>query len=44
MSLAEDCYLLTLFDRHRKPAIDANGNKSSPRKALPTDGSFGTIF
>ncbi|KAI9873798.1 MAG: hypothetical protein M1830_010593 [Pleopsidium flavum] len=30
--------------RHRKPAVDSDGGKSSPRKALPTDGSFGTIF
>lgn len=30
--------------RHRKPTVDANGQKGSPRKALPTDGSFGTIF
>ncbi|KAI9786418.1 MAG: hypothetical protein M1839_006878 [Geoglossum umbratile] len=29
--------------RHRKPATDGAG-KSSPRKALPMDGSFGTIF
>ena len=32
--------------RHRKPAVDADGNKvqQSPRKAIPTDGSYGTIF
>ncbi|KAL8731138.1 MAG: hypothetical protein Q9181_004407 [Wetmoreana brouardii] len=32
--------------RHRKPAVEANGQKSSPRKPIPTstDGSFGTIF
>ncbi|KAI9670918.1 MAG: hypothetical protein M1817_003803 [Caeruleum heppii] len=29
--------------RHRKPATDADG-KSSPRKAIRTDGSFDTIF
>ncbi|PGH13365.1 AGC/NDR/NDR-UNCLASSIFIED protein kinase [Polytolypa hystricis UAMH7299] len=29
--------------RHRKPAVDSDG-RSSPRKAIPTDGSFGTIF
>ncbi|KZF20853.1 serine/threonine-protein kinase DBF20 [Xylona heveae TC161] len=27
--------------RHRKPATDGEG---SPRKAIPTDGSFGTMF
>ncbi|KAI9682519.1 MAG: hypothetical protein M1829_000312 [Trizodia sp. TS-e1964] len=30
--------------KHRKFAADAAGGKSSPRKAIPTDGSFGTIF
>ncbi|KAL8949609.1 MAG: hypothetical protein Q9222_004294 [Ikaeria aurantiellina] len=32
--------------RHRKPAVEANGQKGSPRKPIPTstDGSFGTIF
>ncbi|SLM40535.1 agc ndr ndr-unclassified protein kinase [Lasallia pustulata] len=30
--------------RHRKPAVDSDGNQGSPRKALLTDGSFGTIF
>lgn len=29
--------------RHRKPATDENG-KSSPRKGIPTDGTFGTIL
>ncbi|TPX20215.1 hypothetical protein DIZ76_016103 [Coccidioides immitis] len=29
--------------RHRKPAIGGDG-RTSPRKAIPTDGSFGTIF
>ena len=29
--------------RHRKPTTDADG-KSSPRKAIPTDGTFGTIL
>ncbi|OJJ43058.1 hypothetical protein ASPZODRAFT_1208845 [Penicilliopsis zonata CBS 506.65] len=28
--------------RHRKP--DGSGARSSPRKAIPTDGSFGTMF
>ncbi|KAL8657240.1 MAG: hypothetical protein Q9226_002116 [Calogaya cf. arnoldii] len=30
--------------RHRKPAVDVNGQKGSPRKPIATDGSFGTIF
>ncbi|KAL8638612.1 MAG: hypothetical protein Q9228_004253 [Teloschistes exilis] len=32
--------------RHRKPAVDVNGQKASPRKPIPTsaEGSFGTIF
>ncbi|KAF7504925.1 hypothetical protein GJ744_001572 [Endocarpon pusillum] len=30
--------------RHRKPAVDADGKQASPRKALATDGTFGTIF
>ena len=31
--------------RHRKPATDADGKtQGSPRKAIATDGSFGTIF
>ncbi|RJE17639.1 serine threonine-protein kinase [Aspergillus sclerotialis] len=31
--------------RHRKPAIEGGTGRSiSPRKALPTDGSFGTMF
>ncbi|TAQ83301.1 hypothetical protein B7494_g8377 [Chlorociboria aeruginascens] len=29
--------------RHRKPTTDDNG-KSSPRKAIPTDGTFGTML
>ncbi|KAK2733673.1 hypothetical protein FQN55_003180 [Onygenales sp. PD_40] len=29
--------------RHRKPAVDSDG-RSSPRKPIPTDGSFGTII
>jgi hypothetical protein len=35
--------MLMIF-RHRKPAVDADGKPSSPRKAIATDGSFGTIF
>jgi len=30
--------------RHRKPAADANGAPSSPRKPLPVDEAYGTIF
>ncbi|KAI1910090.1 serine/threonine-protein kinase dbf2 [Ophidiomyces ophidiicola] len=30
--------------RHRKPATGTEGRANSPRKAIPTDGSFGTIF
>ncbi|KAL9639965.1 MAG: hypothetical protein Q9164_000594 [Protoblastenia rupestris] len=32
--------------RHRKPTVEPNTQRapSSPRKAIPTDGSFGTIF
>ncbi|KAL8732404.1 MAG: hypothetical protein Q9166_002802 [cf. Caloplaca sp. 2 TL-2023] len=30
--------------RHRKPAIEINGQQSSPRKPIATDGSFGTII
>lgn len=30
--------------RHRKTAIDVNGNKTSPRKPLPSDGTFGTMI
>ncbi|CAI7668798.1 unnamed protein product [Penicillium manginii] len=30
--------------RHRKPAVDSTGGRSSPRKPIATDGSFGTIF
>ncbi|KAL8679682.1 MAG: hypothetical protein Q9186_004044 [Xanthomendoza sp. 1 TL-2023] len=30
--------------RHRKPVVEANGQKGSPRKPIATDGSFGTIF
>lgn len=30
--------------RHRKPTTDDAGGKSSPRKALPMDGTFGTIL
>ncbi|KAH1294949.1 hypothetical protein KXW98_007141 [Aspergillus fumigatus] len=29
--------------RHRKPAVDSTG-RSSPRKPIATDGSFGTMF
>jgi hypothetical protein len=29
--------------RHRKPNIDGTG-RLSPRKAIPTDGTFGTMF
>ena len=35
---------LTTLIRHRKPAIDSDGKLASPRKALPADGAFGTIF
>lgn len=31
------------FRRHRKPAVDSAG-RSSPRKPIATDGSFGTMF
>ncbi|MCJ1404429.1 hypothetical protein MMC11_007654 [Xylographa trunciseda] len=30
--------------RHRKPVVDADGKPGSPRKPLPSEGSFGTIF
>ncbi|MCJ1462951.1 hypothetical protein MMC07_001555 [Pseudocyphellaria aurata] len=30
--------------KHRKPAVDANGSKGSPRKPIPTDTNFDTIF
>ncbi|KAI9804969.1 MAG: hypothetical protein M1833_006272 [Piccolia ochrophora] len=30
--------------RHRKPATEESGGKQSPRKALPMDGSFGTMI
>ncbi|RMD42907.1 hypothetical protein DV735_g2225, partial [Chaetothyriales sp. CBS 134920] len=30
--------------RHRKPNIDGEGKAESSRKAIPTDGTFGTIF
>ncbi|KAI9817478.1 MAG: hypothetical protein M1827_001088 [Pycnora praestabilis] len=30
--------------KHRKPVTADTDGKNSPRKALPTDGSFGTIF
>ncbi|KAL8859844.1 MAG: hypothetical protein Q9178_003677 [Gyalolechia marmorata] len=30
--------------RHRKPVVEINGQKTSPRKPIATDGSFGTIF
>ncbi|KAI4111862.1 MAG: hypothetical protein LQ339_000321 [Xanthoria mediterranea] len=30
--------------RHRKPAVDVNGQQGSPRKPIATDGTFGTIF
>ncbi|KAL8773470.1 MAG: hypothetical protein Q9209_001574 [Squamulea sp. 1 TL-2023] len=30
--------------RHRKPTVEINGQKGSPRKPVATDGSFGTIF
>lgn len=30
--------------RHRKPTTDDNGKPSSPRKAIPTDGTFGTML
>ena len=29
--------------RHRKPTAD-DGGKGSPRKAIPTDGTFGTML
>lgn len=35
---------LTTTARHRKPAVESDGKLASPRKALPADGSFGTIF
>ena len=34
----------TSLSRHRKTATDGEGGKSSPRKAVTTDGTFGTIF
>ena len=30
--------------RHRKPNVDGEGKQESPRKAIATDGTFGTIF
>jgi cell cycle protein kinase DBF2 len=34
-----------LYTRHRKPAVDENGERTSPRKPLPQlDEEFGTIF
>jgi hypothetical protein len=30
--------------KHRKPATAEDGSKASPRKAIPTDGSFGTML
>ncbi|KAI4238771.1 MAG: hypothetical protein LQ349_000852 [Xanthoria aureola] len=30
--------------RHRKPAVDVNGQQGSPKKPIATDGTFGTIF
>ncbi|CAL8574886.1 serine/threonine-protein kinase dbf2 [Xanthoria parietina] len=30
--------------RHRKPAVDVNGQQGSPKKPMATDGTFGTIF
>lgn len=30
--------------RHRKPTTDDSGKSSSPRKAIPTDGTFGTML
>ncbi|TVY22176.1 Serine/threonine-protein kinase [Lachnellula hyalina] len=30
--------------RHRKPTTDDGGRSSSPRKAIPTDGTFGTML
>lgn len=30
--------------RHRKPTTDENGNKTSPRKGIATDGTFGTML
>lgn len=33
-----------LLDRHRKPAVDVNGQQGSPKKPIATDGTFGTIF
>lgn len=30
--------------RHRKPVADSDGKQASPRKAIATDGTFGTIF
>ncbi|KAL8811015.1 MAG: hypothetical protein Q9200_002132 [Gallowayella weberi] len=30
--------------RHRKPMVEVNGQKGSPRKPVATDGSFGTII
>lgn len=30
--------------RHRKPATDDGDGSSSPRKRIPTDDSFGTMF
>ena len=31
-------------DRHRKPNVDNDGKPESPRKAIATDGDFGTMF
>lgn len=30
--------------RHRKPNTDDGGNAGSPRKTIPTDGTFGTML
>ena len=30
--------------RHRKPNVDNDGKPESPRKAIATDGTFGTMF
>ena len=43
-SVTFDIYSTNTEFRHRKPAVDANGGKCSPRKPLPNDGAFGTIF
>lgn len=38
------CLSLTDDSSHRKPDGAGGGGRGSPRKAIPTDGSFGTMF